>query len=251
MYKGFYNLTSAMLTQGRMLNVISNNMSNVATPGFKADRYTMSTFDEHIWSLVGNKNKIYTDLGQQSFITAPSQLYTDFSQASFDETGQPLDFAIEGAGYFAVQTDEGTIYTRNGNFSLDGEGYLCLPGQGRVLNPEGETIRLVTDNFRDDGYGGLFTAEGGFLGRVGVFTFEDEEEMLEKNDQALFVADGGGAEAAFVKVHNGMLERANVDLVQQMTEMIASERAFQSAAEVIKIYDELINKVTTNVGALS
>ena len=251
MYKGFYNLTSAMLTQGRYLDVLSNNMSNIATPGFKADRYTMAPFEEHMWSLVGNKNKVYTDLGQQSFITAPSQLYTDFSQSSFDETGQPLDFAIEGKGYFAVQTDGGTVYTRNGNFSLDDEGYLCLPGQGRVLNPDEEPIRLVTDRFRDDGYGGLFTQDGGFLGRVGVFTFEDEEAMLEKNDQALFVAEGGGAEAATVTVHNGMLERANVDLVQQMMEMISSERAYQSAAEVIKIYDELINKVTTNVGALN
>ena len=251
MYKGFYNLTSAMLTQGRHLDVLSNNMTNVATPGFKADRYTMAPFEEYMWSLVGNKNKVYTDLGQQSFITAPSQLYTDFSQASFDETGQPLDFAIEGKGYFAVQTDDGTIYTRNGNFSLDDEGYLCLPGQGRVLSPNEEPILLVTDKFRDDGYGGLYTETGGFLGRVGVFTFEDEEAMLEKNDQALFVAEGGGAEAATVAIHNGMLERANVDLVQQMMEMISSERAYQSAAEVIKIYDELINKVTTNMGALT
>lgn len=250
MYKGFYNLTSAMLTQGRMLDVISNNMTNVATHGFKADRYTMSTFDQHVWSLVGNKNKVYTELGEQSFITAPSQLYTDFSQASFDETGQPLDFAIEGRGYFAVETDEGRIYTRNGNFSLDDEGYLCLPGRGRVLDPDGEPILLVTDKIRDDGYGGLFTENGGFLGRVGVFAFEDEEAMLEKNDRALFVSDAQ-PEVTLVTVHNGMLERANVDLVQQMMEMIASQRAYQSAAEVIKIYDELINKVTTNVGALT
>ena len=247
MYKGFYNLTSGMLTQGRHLDVLSNNMANVATPGFKADRYTASTFQDVMWNLVGNKDKsVYTELGNQSWITAPSQLYTDFTQSSFDATGQPLVFAIEGNGYFAIQTENGRVYTRNGNFSLDDEGYLCLPGQGRVLGVNGQPIELVTDKFDTDGIGGLFSEDGGFLGRIGVFDFGGNDG-LEKNDQALFTAQGEG-NAVTVTVHNGMLERSNVDMVQQMAEMISTQRAYQSAAEVIKIYDSVINSAVSDVG---
>ena len=249
MNKGFYNLTSGMLTQGRYLDVISNNMSNVATAGFKTDRFTASTFGEVMWKMVSNKKKEgYVELGEQSWITAPDRMYTDYSQGALEETGQPLDFAIEGDGFFAIQTDAGRVLTRNGNFSLDEQGYLCLPGQGRVLGAGGNPIQLVTDRIVTDGFGGIYTENGGFLGRIGVFTVDDPVEELNKNDQGLFTGSDGTA--ATVKVHNGMLERANTDLVQQMVEMISSERAYQSAAEVIKIYDQVLNRTTTEVGRL-
>lgn len=246
MFKGFYNLASGMLTQGRKLDIISNNMTNVATAGFKADRYTASTFQEVMWSLVGNKEKRYTELGMESFITAPSQLYTDYTQGAFDETGLPLDFAIEGEGFFAIQTNDGRVYTRSGSFALDNEGYLCLSGQGRVLDPNGQTIRLVTDKIKSDGFGGLTTENGGYLGQIGVFTFPDNDQ-LEKNDQGLFTSDVEGT-AVTARIHKGMVERSNVDLVQQMVEMISTQRAYQSAAELTKIYDDFMTKATTDVG---
>ena len=249
MTKGFYNLTSAMLTQGRYLDVISNNMSNVATAGFKTDRFTYSTFEEVMWKLVGNKDKEeYTELGEQSWITAPSRIYTDYSQGSLEETGQPLDFAIEGDGFFAIETEEGRELTRNGHFSLDGEGYLYLPGHGRVLGAGGNPIQLVTDRITTDGTGGLFTENGGFLGRLGVFTVDDPVNTLDKNKMGLFAGSEGTPGSALIR--HGMLERANTDMVQQMVEMITAQRAYQSAAEVIKMYDQVLNRVTTDVGRL-
>ena len=258
MFKGFYNLTSGMLTQGKYLDVIANNMSNVPTAGFKTDRYTFSTFQEEMWKRVGNMDRKYTDLGEQSWITAPSKLYTDYTPGAIEETGQPLDFAIEGVqddGYddlrfFALETEDGErIYTRNGNFSLDNEGYLWLSGFGRVLDPQGNTIQLVTDHIKSDDNGGLFTENGGFLGRIGVFGFDDPE-ALEKNDYGFFVSDAQGAVVTDAKIHNGYVERANIDLVEQMTSMIAAERAYQSAAEVTKIYDDVMKKSTEDVGRL-
>lgn len=250
MFKGFYNLTSGMLTQGRNLDIIANNMSNVATAGFKADHYTFSTFQDVMWKRVGNMDRKYTDLGTQSWITAPSRLYTDYEQGAIEETGQPLDFAIEGDGFFAIENPDGErVYTRNGNFSLDNEGYLWLSGYGRVLDQDGNTIRLVTDRIEGDDSGNLFTENGGYLGRIGVFRFEDNGE-LEKNDYGFFVSQNNGEAVTDVRVHQKWVERANVDLVQQMTNMITAERAYQSAAEVTKIYDELIRKATEDVGRL-
>ena len=250
MFKGFYNLTSGMLTQGKNLDVIANNMSNAATAGFKTDRFTFSTFEEVMWNRVGNMDKKYTELGNQSWITAPSKLYTDYEQGSIEETGQPLDFAIEGDGFFALENRDGErVYTRNGNFSLDNDGYLWLSGYGRVLNRDGETIRLVTDRITGDSSGNLFAENGAYLGNIGVFQFEDNGE-LEKNDYGFFVSENEGAAATDFKMHNGWVERSNIDLVQQMTGMITAERAYQSAAEITKIYDDLMTKATTDVGRL-
>ena len=252
MFKGFYNLTSGMLTQGKNLDVIANNMSNTATAGFKVDRFTYSTFEEVMWKRVGNMDYKYTDLGEQSWITAPSKLYTDYTQGSIEETGQPLDFAIEGDGFFALENPDGErVYTRNGNFSLDNEGYLWLSGYGRVLNQDGEAIRLVTDRITADGDGRIYTENGGFLGQIGVFVFPDNGELV-KNDYGFFVSENEGAVAqpGDFRLHQNWVERSNIDLVQQMTGMIAAERAYQSAAEITKIYDDLMRKATEDVGRL-
>ena len=104
MTKGFYNLTSGMLSQSRRLDVVSNNMTNLATPGYKSELYTDSTFEEVMMSLVGNKEKSGAqEIGTESYILAPSELYVDYAQGVLEETGLVLDFAIEGDGFFAVQ----------------------------------------------------------------------------------------------------------------------------------------------------
>ena len=135
MFKGFYQLTSGMLSQGRRLDVVSHNMTNISTAGYKADRYTDSTFQEVMISRVGNKNKaVSTEMGEETYILAPSELVTDFTQGSMEETTLPLDFAIQGEGFFAIQMEDGVAYTRAGSFTLDTEGYLCLSELGRVLD---------------------------------------------------------------------------------------------------------------------
>ncbi len=246
MFKGFYNLASGMITHGKNLDVISNNMANVATAGFKADCFTGQTFDEVMWSRVGNKQKTYIDIGEISYATVPSQVYTDYTQGAWDDTGMPLDFGIEGEGFFAVRTADGIAYTRAGNFTLDEEGYLALPGFGRVLDINNEDILLVTDKIRADDYGRIYTEEGAFLGQLGVFEFQDLE-ALDKTPQGLFTG-GGQAQLGTARVLNRMVERSNVGLVQQMTKMMTTQRAYQSAAQVTKMYDQVMNQATTELG---
>ncbi len=249
MFKGFYNLVSGMLTQGRHLDVVSNNMTNISTAGFKSDRFTQSTFDEVMWYLTGNKEKTYTDLATMSFITAPDELVTDFSQGVPQETGLPLDFCIDGDGFFAIETEGGDrYYTRNGSFSLDDEGYLWLSGFGRVLSNNGTPMKLGTDKVETDGYGGIYYEGGGFLGRIGVWTFEDNN-TLEKNSLGFFETDEAGQLTRPV-IYSGMVEQSNGDMVSLMAELIAAQRAYQSVAEATKIYDEMMTKATTDVGRL-
>ncbi len=251
MFKGFYNLTSGMITHGKNLNVISNNMANVSTTGFKADCFTSQTFDEVMYSRVGNKDKNYIDIGNQSYATVPSQLYTDYSQSSFDVTNMPLDFAIDddGRGFFAIQTENGVVYTRAGDFSLDDEGYLGLPDHGRVLDINGEEILLTTDKITTDNYGRIYTKNGGFLGQIGVYVFENTD-TLEKDPMGMFTTGGQQPQVQPTLVHHQMLERSNVGLVQQMTKMITTQRAYQSVATLTKIYDSVMNHAANDLGRL-
>ena len=253
MFKGFYNLTSAMLTHQNNLNVIGNNMVNISTAGYKQDRYVASTFDDVMYSRVDVNHSSGTEIGRQSYIRAASDIYTDYSQGTPEPTELPLDFAIVGDGFFAVRDEDGNVaYTRMGNFSLDEEGYLCLPGFGQVLNPEGQPIYLGTDKIRSDAQGVIYyeqpMEQGGSVavGQLGVYSFEDNE-ALERNDRGLFTGEGAQQSQNF-EVWNQYLERSNSDMVKQMTEMITYQRALQSAAQVTKMYDQLMTKATSDVG---
>ena len=251
MFKGFYNLTSAMLTHQHNLNVIGNNMVNISTAGYKQERYTASTFDDVMYSRVDVNHSSGTEIGRQSYIRAASQIYTDYSQGIPEPTDLPLDFAIVGDGFFAVQDQEGEVaYTRMGNFSLDDRGYLCLPGFGQVLNPQGQPIYLGTDKIRVDGRGVIYynqeDGESVAIGQLGVYSFEDNEALV-RNDRGLFTGEGAQQSQDY-EIWNKYLERSNSDMVKQMTEMITYQRALQSAAQVSKMYDQLMAKATGDVG---
>ena len=250
MVRGFYNLPSGMLSQRRPLDVIANNMTNVSTVGYKAEQYTDRTFDEVMVTRIGNKIKspYQTMETYQSHILAPDHLYTDFEQSSFEETNLPLDFAIQGEGFFAIQMEDGVAYTRAGSFTLDNDGYLCLSELGQVLDREGNPIQLPTDKLDVDKQGNLYTMDGDYLGTLGVYQFEDNQE-LERNPYGLFVGDGAQVNEDVV-IHHKWVERSNVNLVKEMVEMMSTQRALQSAAQMSKIYDQVIQKGVSSIGQL-
>ena len=105
MLQGFYNLTSSMLTQGRNLDVVSNNISNVSTPGYKKDTMTATTYTEEMRSRTGNTDRrSVTNLNTTSSIVTAQETITDYSQGSFEEAGEPLNLALSSSGFFEIQT---------------------------------------------------------------------------------------------------------------------------------------------------
>ncbi len=238
-----------MMTHGKHLDILSNNMTNISTAGYKADQFTQTTFEEVMWQRVGNRSKNYVDIGTQSYITVPDQLYTDYTQGAPQETYLPLDFCIYGEGFFQIETADGnTCYTRNGNFSLDDDGYLWLSDKGRVLDVNGNPIQLGTDKIITDDLGSIYSQDGNYLGKIGVWTFEDNG-TLNKDDQGFFTAEGQG-QLTDVVIYNGYLEQSNDDMAEMLTELISTQRAYQSAAEALQIYDSVMTKATTEVGRL-
>ena len=129
MYQGFYNLTSGMLTQTRNLNVISNNMVNIQTAGYKRDKMVSTTFQEEMLYRTGKRYKDNKEpMATTSKIRTADRTYVNYEQGSFDVTDGIYDFALGGEGFFCIDTPTGVRYTRNGSFSVDDEGYLTLNG---------------------------------------------------------------------------------------------------------------------------
>ena len=254
MFQGFYTLGSAMISENRNLNVISNNMANAATTGYKSDKYIASTFREEMLYRSGNitPNK-RSPIGTTAMIQATNDRVTSYEQGILEPTDMPLDFAISGEGFFMVQTEDNeTLYTRNGSFITDDEGYLAVPNIGRVLGTNNAPIRVDTDALVVDTDGTVRGEETGTVyGTIGLADFEDYYEGLIKGDNGTFTAqEGAAARDTDAQIVQGMLERSNTSMVEEMTSMMSAQRYLQAAAQLIKMYDQL-NGRSVNLGSVS
>ncbi len=257
MYQGFYNLTSGMLTQQRNLNTVSNNMVNVQTPGYKSDKMVSSTFAEEMLYRTGRTDKSeYEPLGITSKIRTAQRTYVNYEQGAFQPTDGIYDFALGGNGFFCIDTANGVQYTRNGSFRVDEEGYLMLNNLGRVQGRGGQPIQINNENFvvtNGTIYGYDEDGVSRELGSLRVVDFEGEyQDVLHKEDYGLYSTDVAPREVpqGETAVMWKTLERSNADLVEEMTSMITSQRALQSAAQMLKMYDQIMNKSANEIGRL-
>lgn len=263
MYQGFYNLASGMLTQSRNLNVISNNMVNVQTAGYKSDTMVSTTFQEEMLIRTGAQQKGNpTDLATTSKIKTAERTYVNYEQGSFDITDGIYDFALSGNGFFCIQTAAGERYSRNGAFYVDEEGFLSLAEAGRVLSTDNQPIQIDNENFNVDDNGRIYVvippeedgdeAEIEEYGTLKVVDFADYD-LLHKEDNGLFSTDQAPIQAEEGEgpvVLWQVLEKSNVNMIQEMTSMMSSQRALQSAAQVLKMYDQILAKAASDVGRL-
>lgn len=259
MYQGFYTIASGVLMQQRNLNVLSNNLVNVNTPGYKASRLVSSTFDKELLRV---ENQMRTNIGGVSVINIVSEEPTRFDSESLLETGRGLDMAINGEGFFRIQAPapqneegeaegEGAIYlTRNGNFALDEEGYLELEGFGRVLGQNGP-IQLVNAEFTVQEDGSIYGADGNYVDTLSLVV-PGEGDTMERAGNALFqLADGAEGEpaTAFTMVQN-WLERSNIDPNREYTLIMEAQRSFQACSTALQIADRLNQKAAQQIAAL-
>ena len=248
MFQGFYNLASGMLTQNRNLDVISNNITNSLTPGFKKDTMTSSTFQEEMIARTGNLDKSTPQtLNSMAMMRVATGTVTDFQQGQLEETGNALDVALTSDGFFQIQTENGYVYTRNGSFSIDDQGYLALSEVGRVMGNNG-AIYLGTDEIQIDSSGTISLPDGTVAGTIAVVNFEDKTQ-LEKAENGVFTANAQG-NAINGTMTQGSVEQSNVDAIDEMIGMMESQRALQSAAQVLKIYDEMMSKAVNDIGQI-
>lgn len=246
MFQGFYNLASGMLTQNRGLNVVSNNLSNLSTAGYKADIMTSTTFQQEMMYRNGNQERgNQTQVGNLNMIKVPEQTKTNYEQGGFMSTGNKLDFAINGNGFFRVEAANGYVYTRNGAFYIDGENCLALEGVGKVQGIGGE-IYMESDDLLIDGAGGIYSSEGELIDNIQLVDFENYDSLV-KGANGAFTTEAEPIDVENPLILNETLEASNANATQEMQNMITTQRSYQSASQVLKMYDQMMAKATTEI----
>lgn len=245
MVRGFYALGSGMLTQSRILTGISNNLANVETPGYKKKEVTASTFGSMMINRVDSEK---TPIGSMSLITVADKTNVIHSEGTLKNTERSLDFAIQGEGFFAVQGKSGTVYTRNGSFNVDADGYLVLGNVGRVLGQNGP-IQIGTDQFSADTQGNL-AVNGKNVNKIAVYNFNDYNN-LKIAGEGMYTS--AGAAATLIqnpKIMWKTVEGSNVNAAEEMTDALKAQRDLQNCSQAIKMYDQVLSNAVTNIGKL-
>ncbi len=246
MVRGFYMLGSGMLTQGRVLTGISNNLANVETPGYKRKEVSASTFGNMVIARVDSQGQS-DPIGDMSMATIADRTNTIHSEGNLKNTDRGLDFAIQGEGFFAVQGQNGTVYTRDGSFNVDQDGYLVLSGQGRVMGTNGP-IQVGTDDITADSQGNL-SVDGNVVGKIAVYNFDDYN-TLRTAGEGMFTAGGGATEMQNPEIAWKTVEGSNVDSAQEMTNAISAQRNLQSCSQALKMYDQVLSRAVTDIAKI-
>lgn len=258
MLRGYYTAASGMVTQEKRLNTYANNITNASTVGYKKDNLVSGDFGEHLAIRMNAYQGVpYHPIGQGVFMQIVDEKYTDYQQGAFESTQRPMDFAIAGDGFFVIQKDDGEYLSRDGQFSLDEEGYLVLPGFGRVMGESGE-LEIGTSTFSVDEHGYVYVTpfdaepedEPELLDRLLIVNPDSFETIdFDKAQDSLYSVPGGYTPVDWTgtAVLQGTLERSNVNMAEEMTRVMASQRALQSCSQIVKMYDDMADKITTQI----
>lgn len=276
MLRGFYTAATGMIAQQRRTEMLTNNLANASTPGYKADQSSLRAFPEMLISHFGE-----TDIPMKNGLTLPTsqtvgQLNTGvymqetipaFAQGSLKETDNNTDIALidvvmpanEGnrgnaTVLFSVSNSNGeTRYTRNGNFTLDQQGFLTTPAGHYVLDTNGAPIQLESEQFTIQPDGAI-VQNGNAVGTIGIAYAENSLALAKEGDGLFRLEDGGELPSAFTAngvqfaIEQGMLEQSNVDTGRTMTEMMTAYRAFEANQKVLQAYDRSLEKAVNEIG---
>lgn len=276
MLRGFYTAASGMLTQQRQTEMLTNNLANANTTGFKADQSSIRSFPEMLLQRMESKTvatdnslqlPINKNVGSISTGVYVQEVTPLFSQGDVQETELKTDIALingtipadangkMGTVMFVVENSNGEMrYTRNGNFTLDGTGYLTTSEGNYVLNQNNERIQLNSDNFTIDQDGSI-SENNQAVARLGI-AFAENPESLVKEGGGLFRAAEdeltdayNEAEVSFT-LNQGAIEGSNVDESQTMTNLMAAYRSFEANQKMLQAYDRSMDKAVNEVGKL-
>lgn len=259
MIRGLYIAASAAISETKRIDVISNNIANVNTSGFKKDTMITESFPNILMKRIGATD--YRDIAARAPITSKigyigkmnngvrvDEVFTNFEQGSISSSGNPLDLALQGNGFFSVETPNGERYTRSGEFTLDSEGFMTtkegykVQGQNGPIQVDGKNIVINED--------GQVFSDGIEIDALKLVDFNDYK-LLKKEGDALYIdlsGDAGNMKKSEGLVLQGSFEASNVNSVKMMVEMITMLRSYEANQKVIKTHDELLGKSVNEIG---
>ena len=263
MNEGIFIAASGGVKQQRKMEVLSNNLANVNTPGFKKDGMAFSEVlspfnkDSALNIITHAFSRPEFSINDASYV-AISGFTTDFSQGVMINTGNSFDLAMEGDGFFAVATKEGIRYTRTGNFALD--------DQGQVVNKQGQTFLDINNKpiFLPPDAGELIVGNEGTLsisfegisqpiGQLKLVQFSDKSSLVKEGNGLFRLSDPNVLEEipSNLKILQGFIEASNVNVVEEMVAMIESVRMFEAYQKLIQSIDEADNQSVNTIARVA
>jgi flagellar basal-body rod protein FlgF/flagellar basal-body rod protein FlgG len=236
MNSGYYAACTGLMSRTEALETIANNLANTSTAGFRATHNVFSsllaTKDESSLSML---NQDTNDFG------VLSGTHLDTSQGTLARTGNDLDLAMEGPGYFAVQTANGTVYTRGGNFRVSPQGQLVTAAGDPVLGENGPvTVLGAPVSISSDG---TISADGAITGRLKLVEFAPTTQIQSAGGTYYTAPAGTETVAKSSNVRQGMLEGSNVNPITSVVEMISAQREVETMRRVLTMFSTELDKV--------
>ncbi|MDD2465897.1 MAG: flagellar basal-body rod protein FlgF [Desulfobulbus sp.] len=237
MGSGKYSALSGAVAREQAMSNVAANLANTSTTGFKKNRISFAAILRGAQQTGDARGINYARIRKIS---------TDFSQGGMQTTGRPLDVAIDGEGFFKVQKGQETYYTRSGRFMLDDNGFLKTEDGANVLGTGNDPLQIDTTQGKD-----IYIAESGEISvngavggvQLGIFTVDDTEKMTKVGDSLFQLKEGGDQPLANARTLQGNLETSNINMVEETTAMIATQRAFEANTKVIESYSKLGEKL--------
>lgn len=247
MVRGLYTACTGMTVQAKKLDIISNDMANANTTGYKKDVAIMSSFNDVLMSKI--KDNEVAPIGNVSLGVRVDSVYTAYDMGSLVKTDDALNMAIQGDGFFTVQTNNGVAYTRDGGFVVDANGGLVTAEGYAVIGSNG-AINL--GNYLESGGditvsgNGQIRLNGELIDTLQIVSFQDNQQ-LQKREDNLYTA-GGQTQPFQGSVLSGYLESSNVNIVTTMVDMINVSRAYEANQKMIQTQDSLLGKAVNDLG---
>jgi flagellar basal body rod protein FlgG len=251
MIKGLYAAASSMLVNAARQEVLSHNISNLDTPGFKQILLAMEEFTTTQVNMPAGRLPnmgLVRSPGILGLGTEISEEKTDFTEGRIDVTGNEWDLAINGTGFFRVQTDEGERYSRDGRFLRDSEGFLVNSDGFYVLDTNGQKIELP-EGMAIVSTDGTISINEEVIGQIGLANFENPVTELVRVGANTYQAQGEPSAEAGGVIRQYALESTNVDVAQISTQMIMVARSYEAAQQMVQTHDELLAKTINTLGS--
>ncbi len=238
MDSGFYAACTALLARSQSLDLVANNLANVNTPGYRAQHDSFRSLLASSSNLLSGLNQAVNDYS----VLSDSQ--TDLSQGSLEKTGNDLDLAVQGRGFFAVKGEGGQLFTRDGNFHVSPKGLLVTAAGDPVLGTDNQPIPIVGApvSVSPDG---TISVNGALAGQLKIVDFPPGTPITGVGKTYYSMPEKAAIPATQASVQQGMLEASNVNPVASSIELITVQRYSELMQRALTMFHTEMNQVAT------
>lgn len=258
MLRGLYTAHTGLRNEQNRMDIMTNNLANASTVGFKKEGSTSQSFDSVLAyklkdASVGLGN--VQNIGHNNLGVKIGENYTDHTQGSFRITNNMLDLALSGEGFFAIEFtnkagETSTKYTRAGNFTLTSEGYLVTNDGDYVLDENSQRIQLDPLHDADITSDGRISQNGNVVATLQVVDFEDYDYLKRYGETYFEPVEGAQIIDSAAEVNSGVLEMSNVQVVTEMVNMISITRQYESNQKIMQTYDRSLEIAVNQLGKI-